>query len=569
MKSKQGSSEDILAADVAERQRSLWRRLRNSKERLAALILGAIALLALILGLSIGLTKRSSGHDHHAYRSPSILPSEGLDDSSASIRQQGSYFTASQDDSALFEWSAQGNPLNLSVPNDRKGFDVVINTSKTYQTMDGFGAALTDSAAYLLHDLRSDNSTLYQQTLKYTFNRRTGASIIRVPLGSSDYSFKEYTYSEARQAADVDSKFNFDPPEYLLDVIRDIRTINPSLKVMLSPWSAPTPLKTSNSLNGGYLRGSEADTAAQYYARAIKAFSDNGVPIWSFTVQNEPSHNAAYPSTLMTAQMQNQIAGAVRRKLASTGLSSVKIYTHDDNFDVAASGFDSIKADPSAVDGIALHCYRGSPSDVDALLRNMSSAGFAQKELHMTECSGTQQHSTTAVSTQERWDGMSWWLQNIFFALPDRSARSVILWNWALTPDNGPHLESAYCANCTGPLTISAPKLDSVADRHVYVNLQSYLLQHFAVASTDLTPWQGSAAARTDTTRGTSPALTGQQMDCLAFQSYTANTKDGKRVGLVLQNSCDTSMQVKVAVGDRGGSLDVEPGLHTFIWLVQ
>lgn len=43
--------------------------------------------------------------------------------------------------------------------------------------MDGFGAALTDSATYLLANLKSENQSLYDSTMDFIFNNRTGLSV--------------------------------------------------------------------------------------------------------------------------------------------------------------------------------------------------------------------------------------------------------------------------------------------------------------------------------------------------------------------------------------------------------
>ncbi|CAD7067110.1 unnamed protein product, partial [Tilletia caries] len=158
---------------------------------------------------------------------------------------------------------------------------------------------------------------------------RTGTPILRVPLGSSDFSMQEYVFAPNAPPGDLLSQalassknindallsagFSLGPAnDYLIPILRDIVAIRPQLKVIFSPWSPPAWMKTSGSLSGGSIIPGFVPLVAQYYVMSIKAFVDAGVPAWSMTLQNEPNFAPKYPSTIVDSKTQSQLASAIR-----------------------------------------------------------------------------------------------------------------------------------------------------------------------------------------------------------------------------------------------------------------
>lgn len=410
--------------------------------------------------------------------------------------------------------------------------------------------------------------TLYNEVLQYTFNRRTGISIIRLPLGSSDFSLSTYVYTQGLQPSTVVSKFRFDPPDYVVTILADIFALNPDIKLILSPWSPPASLKTSDALSSGYLVNATIDVAIEYYARSIQAFASAGFPIWAFTTQNEPNNGQAYPSMLMSPTQQNQIAASLRGRLGQMGLGTVLLFSHDDNYSSADEAYESVAVNSSAVDGMAFHCYKGSSDSIGEMSLNLTQSGISDKSLHMTECSGTDSNVTS--TTEERWEGMLWWLTQVFFPLPDLNVQSITVWNLALDPDSGPRLPTAVCQACTSSFTISSTQQRSILDQQVTVNLQSYVLQHFSSAIADLSWLGGSQSRRVDTTKPAVTYLSSNQMACLEVQAYASswptNDSDRSRLSLIVLNFCNDTLSVRVAADGIGSQVTVGAGLSTYVW---
>ncbi len=69
-----------------------------------------------------------------------------------------------------------------------------VNTSRVYQQMIGFGAAMTDASAYLMQNRMS--AAQRETLLQDLFGRSSGIgmSFVRVPMGASDFSRAHYSY---------------------------------------------------------------------------------------------------------------------------------------------------------------------------------------------------------------------------------------------------------------------------------------------------------------------------------------------------------------------------------------
>lgn len=400
--------------------------------------------------------------------------------------------------------------------------------------------------------------------LHYAFNHRTGAAILRLPLGPTDYSLKEYNYTAGRHASSTITDFAFHPPSFVTPVLRDILAVNSQIKILLAPWSPPAALKTSRSLHGGSISKGELPTVVEYYAQTAKAWSRRGIPIWAMSMQNEPNVEEPYPSAIVSAATQNEMAAALSGRLGALGLGRIKMITHDNNYDQAESAYESVARNASAVDALAFHCYRGSMSNVTEVTKNLTKAGITGKALHLTECSGTGYYSLTAAN---RWADMRYWLKSVYFAAMNSSFSSVLVWNLALDPNSAPRLSAAVCDNCIGPFTIASPTQDSNAAQHVSVNLERYLMQHFSAATTNLTRWGGGVAHMVKAVTPADPQLSASNLACVTYQAFTAKwSSTSHRIGVVIENACGKTLAINIARGKTGMVYKAEAGLHTLIW---
>src|SRR5690242_20289813 len=166
-----------------------------------------------------------------------------------------------------------------------------VNDAVRYQKIDGFGASLTDSSAWLLRNKLSDSQ--FQKIMEMLFDREKGIglNLLRQPMGSSDFALEDYTYDDMPQG-ESDSElrhFSIEKDQrYIIHVLRAALAINPQIKILATPWSPPAWMKSNDSLVLGTLRPENYDAMAGYFVKFAKAYEQAGVPIFGVTVQNEP-----------------------------------------------------------------------------------------------------------------------------------------------------------------------------------------------------------------------------------------------------------------------------------------
>src|SRR6059036_2550959 len=165
---------------------------------------------------------------------------------------------------------------------------IVVDEATTYQEMVGFGAAITDASAWLIQNklTQSEREALLQEL--FGRNPGIGLSFTRLTMGASDFSQRQYSYDDlpAGQTDPTLAQFSIDANRAdVLPVVQRALAINPQLKIMASPWSAPGWMKTSGSLIQGTLLPEAYGPFAEYLRRYVAAFGAAGVPIYAITVQ--------------------------------------------------------------------------------------------------------------------------------------------------------------------------------------------------------------------------------------------------------------------------------------------
>ncbi|KAJ1019618.1 hypothetical protein NDA18_006096 [Ustilago nuda] len=555
-----------------------WHSQSHTRKILYPLIL-FIIILSIILGVALGLTVGKPKEDPNP--SSDYIPTT-ISGNSTSLLQPGYWYTAPKD-GINFAWTS-ADPQLGNYHAESQGVDIIINTSQRFQEIDGFGGAMTDSSAYLLTRMKQREKNLYGRVMDFMFSNATGIGITRASLGASDFSIgQEYSYipqplefaaaaNQLNNPNSLLSSFSVDgtqSSQYTIPELVDAMKRNPNLKVVLTPWSPPAFMKSNNTMNGGRLRNDDfIPLLAQYYALAADTWTRAGVRPYALTLQNEPSHIASYPSMGMDSSQQSKLAVALKSELSQSGLSGVQVWAHDDNY----SGYDNAAAivndNSSAIDAVAFHCYRGDPSQIaqfESALRG------ARKDVHMTECTGTNSPAT-------RWEGIQGWLNRVYWPVSQQNSRSFIQWNIALDSGFGPHLKSSYCSTCTGSLTVSSQQNPS--DPYVDFNDQLYLNTHFSAATTDLTNVGGGKAVRVGAEQGSQHSLQSADWECLDWLAYAAplsanelqnasnqnNAQPTRRLGLVIANTCEDTKNVVVSSDGRRTTLPVRNGLSSFVW---
>lgn len=415
---------------------------------------------------------------------------------------------------------APQSPLTFGSDRDVSGA-VVVDPTVAAQTVVGVGAAVTESAAHLLARLPAAERAT---ALRSVFDPVSGAgvSVVRVPLGASDFALGDYTYDDvpAGQTDESLAAFSLEREEaVVIPLLREALEINPSLQAVLAAWSPPAWMKSGGSTHGGSLLPQHEDVYARYLARAARGFVDRGVPVRAMSVVNEPGHaTASYPTTYMPLDQQQRVAVALRRELDGLGLATVGILALDHNWEDAGSAVTALTGEAaSAYSGAAFHCYAG---DVSAQSQVVAAA--PGKEVWTTECTGGSW--STSFSNDLRWGA-----RNMLVGAFRNGSVASLWWNLALDPSGGP--TNGGCATCRGVLTVDP---DRAATSR---NVEYYSLAHVG----RFVP-RGSVRILT-------PARTASHVESVAFR-----TPDGRLV-LVLLN--DNQAKQTVTVRWSGKSVSV------------
>ncbi len=320
--------------------------------------------------------------------------------------------------------------------------DITVDVSKRLQPFLGVGAALTDSSAFLLNKCMSDSTR--DETLRALFSPVPGAgfSVIRICMGASDFNHAgSYTYCDYPDPSLRMFSIHREQ-ECLIPIIKDIIRINPHIRIIASPWSAPAWMKTNNSLNGGWLAQEHYDTYAGYFVKYIDAMRREGITIDYITPQNEPRHNDdRYPSMRMEPSDQARFIGKYLGPALRKANIRTKILCWDHNWDMIDFPM-GVLADPDArkyTAGAAFHAYAGEPSAQAQVQK-----AFPEQEIHFTESSGG--FWATDFGGNIRWD-----LTNPILGSIRYGARTSLKWNLVLDENQGP--QNGGCDNCRGIVT--------------------------------------------------------------------------------------------------------------------
>jgi len=246
------------------------------------------------------------------------------------------------------------------------GFDVTLNPNTTYQNVLGVGASFTDASAYLMHQVLSESQRVELMRNLFSQDEGIGISFIRNPMGSSDYARFVYSYNDLPEGQTDEDLSEFSiahDQESIIPLVKEALALNPNLKVMASPWSAPGWMKSSGSMIGGSLNGQNYSTYAQYFVKFIQAYAAEGIDIFAVTPQNEPLYVPAhYPGMSMSPTAQAVfIKDHLRPAFEAAGLKT-KILAYDHNWDRKDYPLTVLEKAGDAVDGVAWHVYGVIPS---------------------------------------------------------------------------------------------------------------------------------------------------------------------------------------------------------------
>lgn len=326
----------------------------------------------------------------------------------------------------------------------RTPYQIQVDADKKYQQMDGFGASITDASASLIQRRMSDKQR--DALMKDLFGRDgIHVSMVRQPMGSCDYNINLFTYDNTPGDTDL-SQFSIDQDKrFMLPTLKEALTVNPDLKVMASPWSAPGWMKTSGSIIGGSLDPKNYQVYGEYFAKFIEAYKEHGVHIYAVTPQNEPQYVPDnYPGMGMEADEQAAfIKQGLGPSLERHGLDT-KIFVFDHNFGQYEYPL-QVLSDPDAakyVAGTAWHGYGGEEEDMSIV-----HDAHPDKGAWFTEHSGGEWVPGFHDAFLDQ-------MKNAI-RVPRNWGKSMIFWNLALDQEHGPSLLGDW-STCRGLVTVNS-----------------------------------------------------------------------------------------------------------------
>lgn len=321
---------------------------------------------------------------------------------------------------------------------------ITVNDAAKYQQIDGFGASLTDSSAWLLWNRLTEAQRKDALQMLFSREKGIGLSVLRQPMGASDFALAPYSYDDMPEGQSDPQLKHFSIGHdrlYILPLLREARQFNPDLKIMATPWSPPGWMKTSGSLIQGALLPEAYGPLARYFVDFALEYESAGVPIYAITPQNEPMYTPNdYPGMGMSAHEQAEFVAKHLGPAFRDAHLKTKILVFDHNWDLIEYPLRVLDDSAAApfVAGTATHCYGGVASAQSELHER-----FPDKGIWMTECSGGDWQTGNLLEHQVRLviDAVRNW------------AKSVVLWNLALNQLHQPYLGG--CTTCRGILTVN------------------------------------------------------------------------------------------------------------------
>jgi glucosylceramidase len=331
---------------------------------------------------------------------------------------------------------------------------ITINDAQRFQTMQGFGAAMTDTSAWLIWDeLTPQRRSALMQRLFGSGPTGIGISYVRVPIGASDFTKGRtpYSYDDLPSGQSDPTLAHFSiahDTAYVLPALQAMRAINPLVTTLASEWSPPPWMKANgrfgNPGRAGTLLAADYPVLAQYFVRFLSAYAAAGVPIQAITPQNEPGQLTNYPGMDFTESQEAQFIGSDLLPALNAADLHPAILGYDFEFSCRLNTnavpcepryAAELAADPlvgPGLAGIAWHCYAGN---VD----RMSAMHALAPQLLEVESECTSGRLTPGPPAQlEIASARNW-------------ASAVLLWNLALDPRGGPVEPPDYgCPGCIG-----------------------------------------------------------------------------------------------------------------------
>ena len=303
-----------------------------------------------------------------------------------------------------------------------------------YQEILGFGGAFTDAACYTFNRLSpSAREKLFHEMFDPS---QMALSVGRVCVGSSDYSTKVYSFDEGDADPEL-TRFSIEHDrEYILPILRQVRTVNPDLFLFSSPWSPPGWMKFNGSMLGGSMRNHYLAAYARYYLKFLQAYAGEGVPIQALTSQNEvdTDQDGRMPACIWPQEYEIQFVRDHLGPLLETNKVPAKIWILDHNYNLWGRAICTLEDAKlrKYCNAVAWHGYVGTPE-----MMSKVHEVYPEVEMHWTE--GGPDYRDPGYLT----DWCKW--STTFSGIFRNWCRSITSWNLALDENGRPNIGPFAC----------------------------------------------------------------------------------------------------------------------------
>lgn len=265
---------------------------------------------------------------------------------------------------------------------------IVCDPGRQFQSIEGFGGALTESSAWVLDQLPAERRS---EVLRRYYDPAEGIgyTLARTHINSCDFSLGSWSLDPVAGDTAL-AHFSLEPMRrWVLPLLHDVQAIAgaQNFHLLASPWSPPPWMKTNGvMIEGGALRPEYRQAWADYLVRFIGDMErQEHIPVWALTVQNEPAATQTWESCIYSAaQERDFIRDYLGPALGRAGFSGVHLCILDHNRDLMDEWTGTIYSDPAAarfVWGTAMHWY---VSD-DFAAPSRAHAAFPDKPTLFTE----------------------------------------------------------------------------------------------------------------------------------------------------------------------------------------
>jgi glucosylceramidase len=431
-------------------------------------------------------------------------------------------------------------PISFQSGNTGGGQNVTVDENQHYQQFVGAGASMTDTAGYLLGSSGALSASTKNSVMTKLFDPNSGIGLdfLRNPMGASDLARGNYSYDDVPAGQTDPSLADFSISHDLTDILpltKQAEQLNPNLKLMMVPWSAPAWMKSDDNFTShSFLQAQYYAAYAQYYVKAIQAYQAQGVHVDYTSAQNEPGccDGSTYPTMNWNGNGLDFFTGTdLLPAFHAAGLNT-KVLALDWNWsnynDYASQEVNdaAVRNDP-LFGGVAWHGYdEGSAAEQTTVHNQFPNIGTFD-----TEHSGG-----TWIANQQNED-----MSNII-DYTRNWGQSVVKWSLAVDQSMGPH--NGGCGDCTGLITVHNGDADS--------GQVDYTVEYYDMGQ--LTKFVKPGAFRVDSTANTT-------VPNVAWQN-----PDGSKA-LVAYNGTSSAQPLVVNWGNESFSYSLPAATSaTFTW---